>query len=459
MELVLLSGGSGKRLWPLSNDSRSKQFLKILDSKSGELESMVQRVWRQLASAGLEKSSTVTTSKAQVEIIHSQLGSDIPLIIEPERRDTFPAIALAATYLYHKKAVSLDEIVIVLPVDTYVEDAFFLKIKRIAEIVRNSNADITLLGVTPTYPSEKYGYIVPEVACLHDDYMEISHFKEKPNVEEAQKLIGNNALWNCGIFAFKLEYILGLLTDNGLPTQYDELLRDYNKLPQISFDYEVVEKAKRIVATAYDGYWKDLGTWNTLTEEMATQMIGKTLISNDSHNNHLINELDVPLIVNGLSNTVVVASPDGILVSDKKASPQIKDLVKHLDQRPMYVERRWGWYRVLDFTKFNGGNEVLTKRVVVQEGKNLSYHYHDKRNEIWTIVNGEGVFIFNDVMKLVRTGDVLQIPAGSKHAIKANTELEFVEIQSGDELVDEDIKRICLSWDEIMKTCLTSKNT
>lgn len=124
MKLVLLSGGSGKRLWPLSNDTRSKQFLKVLESKEGQNESMVQRVWSQIEAVGLGKSTVIATSKTQRDMIHSQVGTDIPLIIEPERRDTFPAIALAAAYLHSEEKVSEDEVVVVLPVDPYVNDAF-----------------------------------------------------------------------------------------------------------------------------------------------------------------------------------------------------------------------------------------------------------------------------------------------------------------------------------------------
>ena len=125
MKLVLLSGGSGKRLWPLSNDARSKQFLKMLENDNKELVSMVQRVWGQITSNELSDSSYIATSKSQIEIMQSQIGSDVPLIVEPERRDTFPAIALAATYLYSYKNVGLDEVIAILPVDPYVENHFF----------------------------------------------------------------------------------------------------------------------------------------------------------------------------------------------------------------------------------------------------------------------------------------------------------------------------------------------
>lgn len=453
MELVLLSGGSGKRLWPLSNDSRSKQFLKVLENETGQLESMVQRVWKQLHTVGLTDTAVIATSRSQVDMIQNQIGSEVPLITEPERRDTFPAIALAATYLYSIRGVSLNEVVTVLPVDPFVENRFFHKVKEIENVLNVSGAELALIGVKPTYPSAKYGYIIPKTKDQLSTYLKVNHFREKPTEKQAEKLIEQDALWNCGVFAFKLKFMISLLQQKGFPIQYESLLKQYNDLPEISFDYEVVEKAEHIVVLPYDGYWKDLGTWNTLTEEMATQTIGNGHISKDSTNTHVVNELDIPVKVLGISNAVVAAGPDGILVTDKEASPRIKEMVRDLDQRPMYEERRWGWYRVLDYTKFDD-REVLTKRIKVHKGKNLSYQYHAKRNEVWTIINGEGKFVLNEEIRRVKQGDVLRIPIKAKHGIKAITDLEFIEVQSGSELIEEDIVRIFMTWEEVEQHCL-----
>jgi mannose-1-phosphate guanylyltransferase len=455
MKLILLSGGSGKRLWPLSNDARSKQFLKVLKGSNGEMESMVQRVWRQLTNVDLVESAFVATSKSQVDNLQSQIGNEVPLIIEPQRRDTFPAIALSATYLYSVAGVSLDEVVVVLPVDPYVEDSFFQRVKDLEAAIQQSDAELGLVGIRPSYPSSKYGYIVPHTSdnSTKDDslhrVLKVSHFTEKPSETKAEELIKQNALWNGGVFGFKLDYIIQLLTDKGLPIQYDSLLKHYNKLPKISFDYEVVEKASDIIALPYEGDWKDLGTWNTLTEEMDTNLIGRGVISKDSNNTHLINELDIPVTVLGLSNIVVAVSPDGILVTDKKESPRIKEIMKGYEQRPMFEERRWGWYRVLDYTKFEEGNEVLTKRIGVHAGKNLSYQLHYKRSEVWTVISGQGEFVLNDDLYIVKPGDVLQIPVGAKHGIKAITDLEFIEVQTGSELIEEDIVRLSMNWEDV----------
>ncbi|MDA8221038.1 MULTISPECIES: sugar phosphate nucleotidyltransferase [Desulfosporosinus] len=453
MKLILLSGGSGKRLWPLSNDARSKQFLKVLQNKQGEPVSMVQRVWEQLDSVGLAHSSLVATSKSQVDMIQRQLGQAVTMIVEPERRDTFPAIALAASYLYSVEKTGLDETVVVLPVDPHVEVGFFSKIKELEKVLEDSKANLALIGVSPTFPSEKYGYIVPELNQDNRPYSRVSYFREKPKGTDAEKLIQQQALWNCGVFAFKLNYIISQLTQKGLPTDYEELLQQYTAMPKISFDYEVVEKAEHIVVLRYDGEWKDLGTWNTLTEEMPNGLVGNAILSEGSINTHVINELDIPVVVLGVSNAVIAVSPDGILVTDKDSSPSIKDLVGKFDLRPMYEERRWGWYRVLDRTVFEGGNEVLTKRLSLMAGRNFSYQYHNKRSEVWTIISGEGLYAFNGVVCRVKPGDVLDIPVGAKHGLRAVTDLEFIEVQMGSDLVEEDIVRIYMTWEEVEEHC------
>lgn len=451
MKLVLLSGGSGKRLWPLSNDSRSKQFLKVLQNPDGGAESMVQRVWRQLSDIGLSGSSYIATGRGQVEMIQSQIGQEVKIIVEPERRDTFPAIALTATYLYSIAGVPTDTVISILPVDPYVEDRFFHTVAQLEDTLTETGANLALMGVIPTYPSEKYGYIIPktDTEAGESGSLAVSHFQEKPSREQAEQLIEQQALWNCGVFAFRLGYLLNILEDKGLPLNYEELQKQYKLLAKISFDYEVVEKEQKIAVLPYDGFWKDLGTWNTLTEEMTQQQVGKGVMTEDSVNTSLINELDIPVTVIGASDLIVAASPDGILVTNKAESPRIKEVLKAHEQRPMYEERRWGHYRVVDYIKYPEGNEVLTKRIFVEAGKNISYQLHLKRSEIWTVISGEAEVILNERLHRVKAGDVVRIPEGTKHSILAVTDVEIIEVQTGSELVEEDIVRFCMDWNEI----------
>ncbi len=463
MKLVLLSGGSGKRLWPLSNDSRSKQFLRILSDGRGHTESMVQRVWRQLKAAGMTSSAYLTTNRMQSDIIFSQLG-EVPMIIEPERRDTFPAIALAASYLYSIAGAVLNETVVAMPIDSFVSDAFFDTLAALESALDRSSAEVALIGVKPGFPSEKYGYILPD--RVRDGWggrdepgARVRQFVEKPDRDAAERLIGEGALWNCGVFAFKLNTLINELIRRGLPIRYEEMFKQYARLRKTSFDYEMVESMRHRVVISYSGEWKDLGTWNTLTEEMNIRVLGKGVVSDDSHHTHLINELDIPVTVLGLSNVVVAASPDGILVSDKSSSPRVKEVMKDFIQRPMYEERRWGWYKVLDYKQYAGGAEMLTKRICVLAGHNLSYQTHDCRSEVWTVVSGEGKMVLNDKIWRIGPGAVLTIPVGARHSLRASTDLELIEVQRGTRLAEEDIVRLLTDWDEIVEQCTFEDRT
>lgn len=440
MKLILLSGGSGKRLWPLSNDSRSKQFLDVLKNSNNQMESMVQRVWKQLKRVGLDKNTYITTSKDHVDIIQRQLGKDVPIIIESTRRDTFPAIVLASSYLFSEVKMDLDEVVCVLPVDPYVDDLFFERLKELEEAIDRSNADIALMGVNPTYPSEKYGYIVPKQKIQSNDYFDVSHFVEKPIEEHALNLIKQNALWNCGIFAFRLNYIINKMNQDNIEKNFQKLLLQYDKLPKNSFDYEVVEKAKNIISISYNGYWKDLGTWNTLTDTMSTNRIGNAIISNDSVNTHVINELEIPLVVIGLSNIVVATSFDGILVTEKSKSHLIKDLAKDFNSKPMYKEFYWGSYKTLDYTVTSNDEEVLIRRIQIFADKKLPFKKYFKRELTWNVIVGDGYLIIDDVEKVIRTGEIIEIAAGTKFAVISNNLLEIIEIQKGTQLMDEEIE-------------------
>ena len=206
MNIVLLSGGSGKRLWPLSNDTRSKQFIKIFKNGEDGYESMVQRVYRQILSVDGQAEVTIATSKSQVSAIHNQLGEHVGISVEPCRRDTFPAIALAAAYLHDVRGIGEEEAVVVCPVDPYVETDYFKALKQLGSRAAVSEANLVLMGIEPTYPSAKYGYIIPEDKAA---VSRVSVFKEKPTEEAAGEYIARGALWNGGVFAFRLGYEIG----------------------------------------------------------------------------------------------------------------------------------------------------------------------------------------------------------------------------------------------------------
>lgn len=430
MNIVLLSGGSGKRLWPLSNDIRSKQFIKIFKKEDGTYESMVQRVYRQIKKADRNSSVTIATAKTQVSAIYNQLGEDVGISIEPCRRDTFPAIALATAYLTDVLHISEDEVVVVCPVDPYVDEKYFDALKELSAQAEKGEANLVLMGMEPTYPSEKYGYIIPK---NNEHISEVATFKEKPDLETAKIYIDQGALWNGGVFAYKMAYVLNKAHEMIDFTDYEDLYKKYATLEKISFDYAVVEKEKKIQVIRFSGQWKDLGTWNTLTEAMEESMIGDARMNDTCNNVHVINELNIPILCMGLKDAVVSASPEGILVSDKEQSSYIKPYVDAIDQRVMFAEKSWGSFRILDVE-----DESLTIIVTLNPGHKMNYHSHERRDEVWTIVSGTGTSLIDGVKKRVQAGDVLTMPAGCRHTLLADTELKVIEVQIGHEITVHD---------------------
>jgi mannose-1-phosphate guanylyltransferase len=447
VHIVLLSGGSGTRLWPLSNSSRSKQFLKVLRDADGNHVSMVQRVFGQIEKVDLAKDVTIATSESQRDAITAQVPKGSKLVFEPERRDTAPAIMLACENLALEQHAGEDETVIVMPIDTYADQTYYDSITELDEAVQSNASDLVLLGVRPTYPSEKYGYIVP---TLTEDVtpLPVSRFTEKPDEAIAAELISQGALWNCGVFAFRLGWLLDLTRSYLNESTFEAYRENYAKLPKNSFDYEVVEMAKSITVIPYSGAWKDLGTWNTLTDEMAEPYSGEVVVDDKTVENvHVINETNLPLVVAGISDAVVVATPDGILVTGKEASAHIKDEVKKASEnRPMYERRRWGEYRVFDSEGYADGSCSLTKELVISAGKQLSYQRHSYRSEIWTVTSGEGEIAIDGKVMHVAAGDVVNIPRGMVHACRGITDLHLIEVQLGNPLVEEDVERFGNFW-------------
>lgn len=426
MNIVLLSGGSGKRLWPLSNDVRSKQFIKIFQKEDGGYESMVQNVYRRIRRLDKDAVVTIATSKTQASSIINQIGDDVSISVEPCRRDTFPAIVLATAFLHDVQGVPLDEAVVVCPVDLYAKDTYFESLKRLFELASEGTGNIVLMGIEPTYPSEKYGYILPDTA---DPVSRIAMFKEKPDVEAAKRYIRQGALWNGGIFAFKLGYLLEKAHELLDFTDYDSLFAQYETLQKISFDYAVVEKEPNLAVMRFSGEWKDLGTWNTLTEEMSGNTLGKVIYNDTCENLHVVNELNIPVLCMGLKDMIVSASAEGILVTDKEQSSYIKPFVDGIEQQVMFAEKSWGNFQVIDIEP-----ESMTVKVTLNPGHRMNYHSHDHRDEVWTVISGNGKTIMDGEEERIHPGDVLTILAGCRHTVIADTELQMIEVQLGKDI-------------------------
>lgn len=347
---------------------------------------------------------TIATGEGQRDAISSQLGNTVDIVTEPERRDTFPAIALACLYLEKEKRCAPDEVVVVMvmPSDPYTDENCFRTIGRMAAAVERGTSDLVLMD--------------------------------------------GGALWNGGVFAFRLGYLKALTSHYLQAATFGEARDRYGELPKISFDYEVAEKAESVAVIPFNGLWKDLGTWDALSEVIGDKAIGNVLMDGSCHDTHVVNTLDMPCICAETDNLIVAASPDGILVAGKDSCERIKPLVSQINTRPMFEERRWRTYKVVDrYEAEDGRSRSLTKHLCIQAGKSISYQWHFHRDEVWTFVDGTGILVIDGEEREVKCGDVVHIRKGQKHAVKALTDLHFIEVQTGDVLEENDIER--MEWE------------
>ncbi len=447
MNIILLSGGSGRRLWPLSNDAHSKQFLRLLPSSGGATESMVQRSLRQLREYCPQASVTLVTSIAQQDVLRNELGMGVDIVVEPERRNTFPAVALSAAHLAWEQGCSEDESVVVMPCDTYAEEEYFETIERMARYVESGAAQLALVGIPSESAAEEYGYIVPgESVTAEGDVLRVVSFEEKPDAARARTLLQHRALWNGGVFACRLGYLLDKLRAYLPVNSMEELRTRYSELPELSFDRAVAEQEASSVVIPLSGTWEDLGTWASLADKLPLHSMGEVCLDDSCMDTHAINVLNCPMLCVGTKNLMVVAAPDGILVVDKSSCHHVKEHTADLIQRPMYEERRWGVYKVIDNLQFSDGHCALTKQLVLKAGGSISYQVHRQRDEVWTFVDGCGLLVLDGVVRKVGRGDVVHILRGQHHAVKALTDLTFIEVQSGSHLVEEDIERFDWDW-------------
>ena len=433
MNIVLLSGTSGKQLWPLTNDLRSSQFIKILKTANGSYESIFQRTCRQIQEVDPSAEITVAATKAQASVIHNQMGSSVDICMEPMRKNTFSVAVLAAAYLRDVRQLPEDSVAVACPVDAYVGNEYFETLLEMAEIIERGQANLALLGIVPAGPNEKYGYIVPNDA---GHISGVKAFKEKPGAAEAAEYIRQGALWNSGAFAFRIGYLLEKAKELIQFTDYEDLYSRYSGLESISFDRAVTEKESQIQMVRYEGSWKDISNWKALSAEMTETAIGQALYDTSCQGIHVVNELNIPILCMGLKNAVVSASAEGILISDTDQSTEIVPFVEQMERRIMYAEKSWGEFRVLDV-----GDTSLTVKATLNPGDRMHYHSHEHRDEVWTILSGTGRTIVDGMEEMVGPGDVITMEAGCKHTVIADTKLEIIEVQLGKEIDAHDKRK------------------
>jgi mannose-1-phosphate guanylyltransferase len=303
-------------------------------------------------------------------------------------------------------------------------------VKTLQELAEKGDAGLTLMGIEPACPSEKYGYIIP---ASGDRVSRVKEFKEKPDLETAEKYLAQNALWNAGIFAFKLGWMLEKAHGMMEFEDYRDLFGRYGTLEKISFDYAVVEKETSIQVLRYRGAWKDVGTWNMMAEVMADRIKGNAVLDETCENTSVVNELNIPILCMGCKDMIIAASGDGILVSDKERSGYMKPYVEKIGTEAMYAEKSWGNYAVIDARPGS-----MTVRISMKAGGHMSYHMHNSREEVWTVVSGRGKAVVDGMEQELGPGDVVSIAAGCRHTVEAVTALDIIEVQVGDEISADD---------------------
>jgi len=426
MRLVLLCGGSGTRLRPLSNDIRSKLFLDLLPAPDGGRESMIRRLSRQLDEAGMLPSALFVIRRGQTALLRNRIGGSGLVIPEPERRATYLAAALAAAYLHSALAAGPDEIVCVMPADPLVDASFFRAIARLPEALERTGARLALIGAPPAHPSGQFGYIVPSGPVPPGGRAPVRRFVEKPAAPEAERLIRAGALWNCGVFAFRLKFMLESMAERGLPADYGKLQEMYGGLKADSFDREIAEREARSVVIRHDGLWRDLGSWEALAGELGEAVVGPGSISGDSRNAHVVNELHIPIHLIGVSNVIAAAGPDGILVADKAASGRVRDLLPPAG-RPMYGEYAWGVRRVIHADAPDGERREFALAKLIP-GAVRRMPEEAGASALITVIAGEGTLLWQDgSFTPLRRGTTVIVEAGEPCAFRTDAGMELLE--------------------------------
>jgi len=296
VKYVLISGGKGKRLWPLSTDERPKQFVKIFNNTC-----MLEITYNKLTKICDKEDVYIATGNEYVELTKETLPYFENIIIEKEAIGTFAAILNVAVYLKEIKNTSDNEIVSILPVDHDLDDSFYSALALAEKRIIDGNINLCLIGIKPNKPSTQYGYIISENGIIKE-------FKEKPNMELAQEYISNGALWNSGVVVFKLKEILDIAGKYLTYKTYDDFVEKYNILPHISFDYEVLEKSNNVGLITYDKHFEDIGTWENIANKISKP---------DEYNTNIINTEDKKIINDGVKNIIIINTKDGIRIVPK----------------------------------------------------------------------------------------------------------------------------------------------
>lgn len=456
---VVLAGGSGTRLWPLSRQSYPKQFQRLLSSQSllQTTLSRTQNLIDQLPIIVCNESHRFTTAEQLREAHFEHQG----ILLEPEAKNTAPAIALAA---FHALKKTTDPTLVVMPADHHIEsEEIFRKAVNIACHVAQQGK-IVSLGAVATKPHTGYGYIKKGLP-INPSGFEISEFIEKPNLTKAQSFIeSTNYLWNCGIFVFNAQDFLNELKHyqpnvfESCLSAYEQASEDldfirvnqqaFQRSPSISIDYAVMEQTTKGAVIPLETHWSDIGDWNELWQasekDNAGNVVQGDVIKHDTTNS-LIQSHHRLVTTVGVQDLVVIETSDSVLIADRKSTQHIKALITGLIenkrnelQAHSEVYRPWGKYDVIDL-----GSGYQVKRITLNSGKRISLQKHHHRAEHWVVVSGTAKVTLEDKVFEVQKNESTFIPVGAIHCLENTSKipLELIEIQSGDYLGEDDIMR------------------
>jgi len=460
MKAIILAGGSGTRLWPLSRKNYPKQFLKL----NGDKSLLQQTVERLLKIVPGEDIILMTNSEYKFHVLSDLRYLSLPIpesniILEPASKNTAPAIALGVKYCLEKLGCSKDEVIFISPSDHIIrpDDEFVGYLKQ-AERIANKGHIVTF-GIKPDRPETGYGYIKTnsrQSGINRQNFLEVKKFTEKPDLKTAKRYIGNgNYYWNSGMFAFTIGTMIEEFKkhmpeiNKMVKMDFNGMVAGFNQMPDISMDYAVMEKSDKVVTMPLSLYWNDIGSWDSLYDILDKDEMGNVkkgdVISIDTKRSLIIGNKRVITTI-GLDDCLVIETDDAMLISKKGETQKVRDVVSKLkENKRREVEehvttyRPWGSYTVLE-----EGTGYKIKRIVVNPGEKLSFQMHKQRSEHWVVVKGAAKVMIGDKETFVHENESIYVPKLTFHRLENpdRLSLEIIEVQNGEYVGEDDIVRV-----------------